>query len=67
VTAVASGCDPVVSPMFGKRLGSLPVSSSRGLHILGPMRTLVSPSVSILVLLPLCLKLENFIIYVSLL
>jgi hypothetical protein len=24
VTAVASGCDPVVSPMFGKRLGSPP-------------------------------------------
>jgi hypothetical protein len=24
VTAVASGCGPVVSPMFGKRLGSLP-------------------------------------------
>jgi hypothetical protein len=41
------------------------VSSSRGHRILGPMRALVSPSVSILVLLPLCLKLENFIIYVS--
>jgi hypothetical protein len=24
VTAVASGCDPVVSPMFGKRLESPP-------------------------------------------
>jgi hypothetical protein len=24
VTAVTSGCDPVASPMFGKRLGSLP-------------------------------------------
>jgi hypothetical protein len=31
-----------------------PVSSSRGLHILGPMWALVSPSVSILVSLPLC-------------
>jgi hypothetical protein len=41
------------------------VSSSRGLRILGPMRALVSSSDSILVLLPLCLKIENFIIYVS--
>jgi hypothetical protein len=24
VTAVVSGCGPVVSPMFGKRLGSQP-------------------------------------------
>jgi hypothetical protein len=24
MTAVASGCGPVVSPMFGKRLGSPP-------------------------------------------
>jgi hypothetical protein len=31
------------------------------------MQALASPSVSILVSLPLCLKLENFIIYVSLL
>jgi hypothetical protein len=31
------------------------------------MRALVSPSGSILVSLPLCLKLERFIIYVSLL
>jgi uncharacterized membrane protein YvlD (DUF360 family) len=44
------------------------MSSSRGLRILGLMRALVSPSVSILVSLPLCfLKFENFIIYVSLL
>jgi hypothetical protein len=42
------------------------MSSSRGLHILGLMRALVSPSVSIVVSLPLCLKLKNFIIYVSL-
>jgi hypothetical protein len=42
------------------------VSSSQGLRILGPMRALISPSGSILVSLPLCLKLENFIIYVSL-
>jgi hypothetical protein len=42
------------------------VSSSRGLRILGPMRALVLPSGSILVSLPLCLKLKNFIIYVSL-
>jgi hypothetical protein len=43
------------------------VSSSRRLRILGPMRALVSSSVSILVSLLLCLKLKNFIIYVSLL
>jgi hypothetical protein len=60
VTAVASGCGPVTSPMFGKRLESPP-------HEQQPMRALASPSVSILVSLPLCLKLENFIIYVSLL
>jgi hypothetical protein len=47
-------------------LGSHPVSSSRGLHIIGLMWTLVSPSDSILVLLPLCFKLEHFIIYVFL-
>jgi hypothetical protein len=42
------------------------VSSSRGLRIIGPMRALVSPSDSILVSLPLCFKLEHFIIYVFL-
>jgi hypothetical protein len=49
-------------------LGARSVSSSRGLRILGSMRTLVLSSGSILVSLPLCLflKLENFIIYVSL-
>jgi hypothetical protein len=50
----------------GRDLRARPMSSSRGLRILGPMRTLVSPSGSILVLLPLCFKLEHFIIYVSL-
>jgi hypothetical protein len=39
----------------------------RGLHIFGPMWALVSSSDSILVSLPLCFKLEHFIIYVSLL
>jgi hypothetical protein len=48
-------------------MGARPVSSSRGLRILGPMRTLVSPSDSILVSLPLDFKLEHFIIYISLL
>jgi hypothetical protein len=43
------------------------VSSSRGLHILGPMQALVSSSDSILASLPLSFKLEHFIIYVSLL
>jgi hypothetical protein len=51
----------------GRDLGAHPVSSSQGLRILGTMRALVSLSGSILVSLPLCLKLENFIIYVSLL
>jgi hypothetical protein len=33
VTGVASGCGPVVSPMFGKRLRSLPrKQQSRTLH-----------------------------------
>jgi hypothetical protein len=54
---------------LGGYLGARPVSSSRGLRILGPMRAFVSPSGSIFVSLPLCLflKLENFIIYVPLL
>jgi hypothetical protein len=49
---------------LGGDLGAHPVSSSRGLRIIWPMQALVSSSVSILVLLPLCLKLKNFIIYV---
>jgi hypothetical protein len=48
-------------------MGASLVSSSRGLHILGLMRSLVSPSDSILVSLPLCFELEHFIIYLSLL
>jgi hypothetical protein len=40
---------------LGGDLGVRPMSSSRGLHILGLMRTLVSPSVSVLVSLPLYL------------
>jgi hypothetical protein len=48
-------------------MGARPVNSSRGLRILGPMRTLVLPSDSILVSLPLCFELEHFIIYVFLL
>jgi hypothetical protein len=40
------------------------VSSSRGHHIIGPMRTLVSPRDSIWVWLPLCFKSEHFITYV---
>jgi hypothetical protein len=42
------------------------VSSGRGLHIIGSMRALESPSDSILVSLLLCFKLEYFIIYVFL-
>jgi hypothetical protein len=48
-------------------LGARPVSSSRGLHIIGPMRALASLRDNILVSLPLCFKLEHFIIYVFLL
>jgi hypothetical protein len=48
-------------------MGARPMSSRRGLRILVPMQTLVSPSDSILVSLLLCFKLEDFIIYVSLL
>jgi hypothetical protein len=48
-------------------MGARPMSSSRGLRILGPMQALVSSSDSVLVLLPLCFKLEHFIISVSLL
>jgi hypothetical protein len=48
-------------------MGARPVSRSQGLRIIGLMRALVSLSGSILVSLPLCFKLEHFIIYVSLL
>jgi hypothetical protein len=51
---------------LGGDLGALPVSSSWGLHILVLMQALVSLSDSILVSLPLCFKLEHFIIYVYL-
>jgi hypothetical protein len=52
---------------LGGDLGACPMSSSRGLRIIGLMRALVSSSASILVSLLLCLKLERFIIYVFLL
>jgi hypothetical protein len=48
-------------------MGAHPMSSSRALRILGPMRALISLSDSILVSILLCFKLEHFIIYVSLL
>jgi hypothetical protein len=35
VSVVVIGCGPVVSPRTGGDLGSRPVSSSRGLHIIG--------------------------------
>jgi hypothetical protein len=56
-TAVANGCDPVTSTRNGKRLGSPLMSSRHGLHIIGPMRALVSSSGRIMVSLPLCFKL----------
>jgi hypothetical protein len=67
VTAVAVECSPMGSSRIGRRLMSRPMSSSRGLRILVPMRALVSPSVGIFVSLPLCFEFEHFIIYVSLL
>jgi hypothetical protein len=67
VTVVTVGCGPMASRGLGGDMGARPVSISQELHILGPMRALVSPSGSILVSLPLCFKLEHFIIYVSLL
>jgi hypothetical protein len=54
VTDVASQCGPVMRPRIRGDLEARPVSSSRGLHILGSMRALVSPSDSILVLVLLC-------------
>jgi hypothetical protein len=67
VTAVAVGCGPTASLRIGKRLGSLPREQRlRTSHLradAGP----ISPSGSILVSLLLYLKLEHFIIYVSLL
>jgi hypothetical protein len=42
------------------------MSSSRGLHIIGPMWALVSSTDSILASLPLCFKIKHFIIYVFL-
>jgi hypothetical protein len=52
---------------LGRDLGARPVSSHRGLCIIGPMQTLVSSSVSLLVSLPLRFKLKHFIICVFLL
>jgi hypothetical protein len=43
-------------------MGVCPVSSCRGLLILGPMRALVSLSYSILLLILLCFKLKHFIV-----
>jgi hypothetical protein len=51
MTTVAVGCGPMVSPRFGRRLGSPPHEQQlRTSH----MRALVSLSDSILVSLPLC-------------
>jgi hypothetical protein len=63
VTAVAVGCGPMTSPRFG----SPPYEQQLRTSHLKADAALVSPSGSILVSLLLCLKLEHFIIYVSLL
>jgi hypothetical protein len=67
VTAVASGCGPVVSPMVGRRHESPSCEQQPRTSHLRVDVSLVSPSGSILVSLPLCFKVEHFIIYVSLL
>jgi hypothetical protein len=56
VTAVASGCGPVANPMFGRRLRSPPPEQQLRTSHLRADAALVSPSVSILVSLPLCFK-----------
>jgi hypothetical protein len=67
VTVVASGCGPVASPRSGRRLGS---PSREQQPRTSHLRADVGPCIaecSILISLLLCLKLENFFIYVSLL
>jgi hypothetical protein len=54
VTAVASGCGPVVSPRTGKSLGSLAHEQQLWTSHYRADAGLVSPSDSILVSLPLC-------------
>jgi hypothetical protein len=54
VTVVAVGCGPTVNPRFGRRLGSPPRKQQPMTSHLRPMQALVSPSTSILILLPLC-------------
>jgi hypothetical protein len=67
VTAVASGCDPVMSPMFGKRLGSPPrEQQSRTSHL----RADAGPYITEVVFwfrFRYVFKLEHSIMYVSLL
>jgi hypothetical protein len=67
MTAVAVGCGPMANPNFGRRLGSPPHEQQSRTSHLRADAGLVSPSDSILVSLLLCVKLEHFIIYVSLL
>jgi hypothetical protein len=66
VTVVANLCGPVARSRAERTLGARPMSSRRGLHIIGSMRALVLSSASILVSLPLCFKLQHFIVYVFL-
>jgi hypothetical protein len=61
MTAVVSGCGPVVSPMIGRRLRSPPRDHHRA--DADPL----SSRYTILVSLPLYFKFEHFIIYVFLL
>jgi hypothetical protein len=67
VTTVASGCGPVVSPRIGRRLGSPLREQQPRTSYHRADAGLVSPRDCILVSLPLCLKLEHFIIYIYLL
>jgi hypothetical protein len=67
VTAVTIGCGPMASPRIGRRFGSPSCEQQPRTSHLRADAALVSSSDSILVSLPLCFKLEHFIIYVSLL
>jgi hypothetical protein len=67
VTVVAIGCCPMASPRIGMRHGSPPHEQQSRTSYLRADAALVSPSDSILVSLPLCFKLEHFILYVFIL
>jgi hypothetical protein len=67
VTAVASGCGSVASPMFGKRLGSPPHEQlPRTSHLRVDASSCIAEWYYFGFASAMFLKLGNFIIYVSL-